>query len=54
MGVSSITEVTFEFVLKHWQTLWLSLDCVLVRIMEQLENLKEYFLVTIHVSRRVH
>lgn len=43
--VSSITEVTSHFVLKHCQTRWLSLDRVLVRIMEQFDNLKEYFLV---------
>jgi len=43
--VSSITEVTSHYVLKHCQTRWLSLDRVLVRIFEQFENLKEYFLI---------
>lgn len=45
LEVSSITEITCEFVIKHCQTRWLSLDRVLVRILEQFENLKEYFLV---------
>ena len=39
--VSSITEVTSHVVLKHCQTRWLSLDHVLIRIMEQFDNLKE-------------
>ena len=43
--ISSITEVTSQFVLKHCQTRWLSLDRVLMRIFEQYENLKHYFLV---------
>ena len=45
VGVSSITDVTSQFVLKHCQSRWLSLDRVLVRIVEQFKNLKEYFLV---------
>ena len=44
-GVSSITKITSHFVLKHCQTRWLSLNRVLVRIVEQFDNLKEYFLV---------
>ena len=44
-GVSSITEITSHFVLKHCQTRWLCLDRVLVRIIEKFDNLKEYFLV---------
>ena len=45
VSVSSITDVTSQFVLKHCQSRWLSLDRVLVRIVEQFKNLKEYFLV---------
>ena len=48
-GVSSITKITSHFVLKHCQTRWLSLDCVLVRIIEQIDNIKEYFLVKLPV-----
>ena len=44
-GVSSITEITSHVVLKHCQTRWLSLDHVLIRIIEQFDNLKEDFLV---------
>ena len=43
-GVSDLTDITTQFVLKHCQTRWLSLDKVLLRIIEQFENLKEYFL----------
>ena len=46
--MSSITDVTSQFVLKHCQSWWLSLDRVLVRIVEQFKNLKEYFLVKLH------
>ena len=48
-GVSSITKITSHFVLKHCQTRWLSLNCVLVRIIEQIDNIKEYFLVKLPV-----
>ena len=43
--ISAFTEVTSHFVLKHCQTRWLSLDRVLVQIVEQFENLKEFLLV---------
>ena len=43
--VSSITEVTLHFVLRHCQWRLLSFDNVLVRIVEQFENLNEYFIV---------
>ena len=46
-GVSELTDVTTHYVTKHCQTRWLSLGKVLVRIIEQYENLKEYFLKTI-------
>ena len=45
VSVSSITDVTTQFLLKHCQSRWLSLDRVLVRIVEQFKNLKEYFFV---------
>ena len=46
-GVSELTDVTTHYVIKHSHTRWLSLDKVLVRIIEQYENLKEYFLITL-------
>ena len=42
--LESLTNETTHFVLKHCQTRWLSLDKVLVRIIEQVANLKVYFL----------
>ena len=36
-----------QFVIKHCQTRWLSLDKVPLGIIEQQENLKEYFLKTL-------
>lgn len=42
--ICELTDVTAHYVLKHCQTRWLSLDKVLVRIIEQYANLKEYFL----------
>ena len=45
-GVSEATDVIMHYVMKHCQTRWLSVDKVLVRIIEQYENLKEYFLKT--------
>ena len=43
-GVSELKDVTTHYVIKYCQTRWLSLDKVLVRNVEQYENLKEYFL----------
>ena len=43
-GVSELKDVTTHYVIKYCQTRWLSLDKVLVRYVEQYENLKEYFL----------
>ena len=45
-GVSELTDVTTYYVIKHCQTCWVGLDKVLLRIIEQYENLKEYFLKT--------
>ena len=42
-----ITKLSSKFMLRHVKTQWLSLEKVLVRIIEQWQNLKEYFLVTI-------
>ena len=42
----SITEVTARFMLRHVRTRWLSLEKVLILIIEQWPNLKHFFLVT--------
>lgn len=42
--ISEITDVTVHYVLRHCQTRWLSIEKVLVRIIEQIDNLCEYFL----------
>ena len=39
--------MTTHYVIKHYQTSWLNLVKVLVRIIEQYKNLKEYFLKTL-------
>ena len=46
-GVSELTDVTTHYVINHCQSRWLSLDKVLLRIIKQYENLKEYFLKTL-------
>ena len=43
-GVSELKDVTTHYVIKYCHTRWLSLDKLLVRNVEQYENLKEYFL----------
>jgi hypothetical protein len=43
--ISSITDVTVHYLLRHCQTRWLSIERVLVRIIEQFENIRAYFLV---------
>ena len=47
VNIVSVTEITAHFLLIHCVTRWLSLDKVLVRIIEQYENLKEYLLKTL-------
>ena len=42
--VENITEITTHYMKKHVESCWLSIDCSLVRILEQMENLREYFL----------
>ena len=47
VNIVSVMEITAHFLLRHCTTRWLSLDRVLVQIIEQYENLKEYFLKTL-------
>ena len=47
VNIVSVMEITAHFLLRHCTTRWLSLDKVLVQIIEQYENLKEYFLKTL-------
>lgn len=42
--VESFTEIQGRRMMKHVSTRWISLQDVLVRVMEQLDNLQEYFL----------
>ena len=43
----SVTEIIAHSLLRHCTTRWLSSHKVLVRIIEQYKNLKEYFLKTL-------
>ena len=43
--VSEKTDVTVHYVLHHCQARWLSIEKVLVRIIEQIDNLREYVLI---------
>ena len=43
--ISEITDIVAEYAMKHSTTRWVTLRKVLVRLIEQYENLKEYFLV---------
>ena len=43
-NLEELTDLTSEFVIKHCQTRWISLDKVLVRISEQFCNLHNYYL----------
>ena len=47
VNIVSVTEITAHFLLRHCTARWLSLDKVLVRIIEQYGNLKEHFLKTL-------
>ena len=42
--VENITEITTRYMKKHVESGWLSIDRLLVRILEQMENLRECFL----------
>ena len=43
--ISEVTDIVAEYALKHSTTRWVTLKGVLVRLIEQYENLKQYFLV---------
>ena len=43
--VETITDITTHYMKKHVESRWLSIDKSLVRILEQMENLREYFIV---------
>ena len=43
--VEEITEITLWYLKKHVDSRWLSIDHSLVRILDQMENLRVYFLV---------
>ena len=45
--VSEITGVISQHLEKHCTSRWISLDKVLVKLIEQFDNLKEYFLTTV-------
>ena len=42
--MKSITNLTVHYLLKHCESRWLSIEKVLVRVIEQLRNVKTYFL----------
>ena len=42
--MESLTDVTAEYLLKYCSTRWLYIGKVIVRLLEQIENLKQYFL----------
>ena len=46
--VENITEITTHYMKKHVESRWLSADRSLVRILEQMENLRECFLKEIN------
>ena len=41
--VENITEITTHYMKKHVESRWLSADRSLVRILEQMENLRVFF-----------
>ena len=43
-AITDCTELATQFVLRHVQTRWLSIQKVLLRIIEQFTNLKEYYI----------
>ena len=42
--MENLTDVTAEYLLKYCSTRWLCIGKVVVRMMEPMENIKEYFL----------
>ena len=49
---AELSEITAVYMMKHVQTRWLSIEKVLVRIMEQFKNLKIYFLETLPKQKK--
>ena len=49
--VEEITEITVWSLKKHVDSRWLSINLSLVRILDQMENLREYFLVQLSQQR---
>ena len=45
--IEDVTDVAGEFALKYSSTRWLYIGKAIVRVVEQIDNLKEYFLVTL-------
>ena len=43
--ISEVTDIVSEYALKHCTTRWETLQRVLVRLIEQYDNLNQYFLV---------
>ena len=44
--MENLTDVTAEYLLKFCSTRWLYIGKVFVRMMEQKENIKEYFFIS--------
>ena len=43
-AVSAVTDVTVHYLLRHCESRWLGIEKVLVRVIEQLPNIRQYFL----------
>ena len=43
-GMSAVTDVAVHYLLRHCESRWLGIEKVLVRVIEQIKNIKEYFL----------
>ena len=52
-SLQTITNVAAEYAKKHTSTRWLSMKYVCIRILEQLPNLKEYFLEFFTKNQRI-
>ena len=52
--MENLTDVTAEYLLKFCSTRWLYIGKVFVRMMEQKENIKEYFLFLSSSTKRIH
>ena len=49
--MSELTDVTGEYLLKHCLTRWLYIGKVVVRLLEQIDNVKQYFLTFLPQQR---